>query len=797
MTGKNEKTEVLAPAGSYDIMTAVFSAGADAVYLGGDLFGARAYAGNFNQEELLRALDYAHLRGKKIYMTVNTLLKEQELSERLTDYLAPYYEAGLDAAIVQDLGVFQTLRDNFPDLPLHASTQMTVTGSRGALLLKQMGAARIVTARELSLSELKQIHTQCEIEIESFVHGALCYSYSGQCLFSSMNGRRSGNRGRCAQPCRLDYHVLDSAGQTVNNAKTRYALSPKDLCALQQLPEILEAGVHALKIEGRMKNATYAAGVTAIYRKYADLYQELGKSGYRVLEQDVTDLLAIYNRGGFTGGYYTQDKGRQMMSLSRPNHMGTAALKVLKNKNGCVTFQALAEIRPQDVFEIDAQHSFSSGDVYPQGVCFEVNLPRKYPLPPGKVLYRMRSQAVTDRVAGRFTAQKDSVPVRLSLEAVSGQPMALTMQLCAQDRGAFVKQAGAVVQPAVQQPADRERTVRQLARLGNTPFTAKEVQVRLGENVFLPVAQLNDLRRAAAEQLTEVVLSQYRRKRPEVPKKTPPVKETEQDGLAVRRSVLAVTKEQALLALESDLVDSVYYDFTLFAENCDIMDCGKERVLVLPYIVREKNGRRCAKLIQKAAAAGADAFLVRNLEEIGLLAELAADPGYSGTRRIIADAGLYCWNSAAAGALAELAERSGLSLCRITLPYELTADELAQIRTPGIAKELIVYGRIPLMVSEQCIRRTFGCCDPAGGQMSLADSKNSVYSVRSICSYCYNVIYSAKPLDLTAQKEQIRKTGAKVLRYDFTEAGIAGEAVWAKANPAADPYYGHFKTGVE
>lgn len=248
----NKKVEVLAPAGSYEIMEAVINAGADAVYLGGDSFGARAFAGNLNKEELLKAIDYAHIRDRKIYLTVNTLLKEHELGTQLIEYLKPFYEAGLDAVIVQDMGVFKLIREHFPDMPIHASTQMTITGAEGAKILENLHATRVVTARELKLDEIKAIHNSCNIEIESFVHGALCYCYSGQCLLSSMNGGRSGNRGRCAQPCRMEYDVYDSDGSMPESSEGRYVLSPKDMCAIKILPDIIDAGVYSLKIEGRM-----------------------------------------------------------------------------------------------------------------------------------------------------------------------------------------------------------------------------------------------------------------------------------------------------------------------------------------------------------------------------------------------------------------------------------------------------------------------------------------------------------------------------------------------------------------
>ncbi len=311
--------ELLAPAGSYETLQAVIAAGADAVYVGGGRFGARAYAQNLTEEELLKAIDLCHLYGKKLYLTVNTLLKEEELSDGLCDYLLPYYRQGLDAVIVQDMGVFRYIRRTFPDLPVHASTQMTVAGSYGAAYLKELGAARIVAARELSLKELRGIHERTEIEIECFVHGALCYCYSGQCLLSSIIGGRSGNRGRCAQPCRLPYEVLDQKGAAVP-AKGAYVLSPKDLCTIEHLPKLAAGGVHSFKIEGRMKQTAYAAGVVAVYRRYLDGWQNdlreaemrgmdgaealaYAEARYRVSREDQKLLLSLGNRSGFTEGY--------------------------------------------------------------------------------------------------------------------------------------------------------------------------------------------------------------------------------------------------------------------------------------------------------------------------------------------------------------------------------------------------------------------------------------------------------------------------------------------------------------
>ncbi|MFR5725401.1 MAG: peptidase U32 family protein [Clostridium sp.] len=312
---EKKRAELLAPAGSFASLKAAVAAGADAVYMGGARFGARAYAQNADQDEMIAAIEYAHLHGCRLYMTVNTLFKENELGE-LYEYLLPYYKAGLDGVIVQDLGALSFIREHFPGIELHASTQMTITSVYGAKELKRLGCCRVVPAREVSLEEIRRIYDETGMDIETFVHGALCYCYSGQCLMSSLIGGRSGNRGRCAQPCRLPYRVYGQEnGTAVNKEDQKCVLSMKDLCTLDILPQILEAGVFSLKIEGRMKSPRYTAGVVRIYRKYLDRYLEYGSEGYYVEPEDKKELLDLFDRGGFTSGYYTRHNGRDMIAL--------------------------------------------------------------------------------------------------------------------------------------------------------------------------------------------------------------------------------------------------------------------------------------------------------------------------------------------------------------------------------------------------------------------------------------------------------------------------------------------------
>ena len=314
------KTELLAPAGSLESLKAAVNAGADAVYIGGTKFGARAYANNLTEEDMKWAIDYAHLHGVSLYMTINTLLKDKEIEKDLYDYVKPYYEHGLDAAIVQDLGVLKALSEWFPDLPLHVSTQMTVTGAEGFEFFKQFpNVTRIVTSRELSMEELQKIRNTTDYEIESFIHGALCYCYSGQCLFSSVIGGRSGNRGRCAQPCRLPYDVLEGEKRISGNNE-KYILSPKDMNTLELLPQILDMGIDSLKIEGRMKRPEYTAGVVSIYRKYIDCYMASGGKDRTIQKKDLQELEELFRKRGYSKGFYVQHNGRNMMALSAPEN---------------------------------------------------------------------------------------------------------------------------------------------------------------------------------------------------------------------------------------------------------------------------------------------------------------------------------------------------------------------------------------------------------------------------------------------------------------------------------------------
>ncbi len=810
----NKKVEVLAPAGSYEIMKAVINAGADAVYLGGDSFGARAFAGNLNKEELLKAIDYAHIRDRKIYLTVNTLLKEHELGTQLIEYLKPFYEAGLDAVIVQDMGVFKLIMEHFPDMPIHASTQMTITGAEGAKILENLHATRVVTARELKLDEIKAIHNSCNIEIESFVHGALCYCYSGQCLLSSMNGGRSGNRGRCAQPCRMEYDVYDSDGSMLESSEGRYVLSPKDMCAIKILPDIIDAGVYSLKIEGRMKNVTYAAAVTALYRKYVDMYLEYGRKGYKVDDNDINDLMDLYNRGAFTTGYYNSNKGMQMMSVQRPNHMGTRALEVMSNVSGRITFKALEQINPQDVFEIDRDNSFSSGDSYKTGQTFEVNLPKRFRLCKGRVLYRTRNGRIVKDTAAKYTQIPVKKKIDVAFYAQAGQKA--NIMLTDSITGLVSYTEGEIVSEALKQPLSKDKIIQTLSKTGDTPFECGNIVLEMADNIFIPMGQLNELRRNAFHDMEDMITAEYRREYIHVcnDKKCDCNYQTaDKKTVHYKKSVMIMHMQQLEGVYEDGNIDDIYYNFSLFEDKEDIYNeisrchnAGKRAVLVLPHITTQKTSSKVYNLIMQAVMpeiddkrCRVDAVMVRNMQQIGIFAKIAGQDGYTGTTDVITDACMYIWNTEALKQFDDIAKLCGLRLIKVTLPYELTSGEMADINKSysDIDVELVVYTRIPVMISEQCVRKTKGICDHSYNKVVLQDIKKRSFTVQSICSYCYSIMYDSKRLNIAGRIDDIKSTGADYLRYELIDENKRIDQINAQSNEPDDMESGHFIMGVE
>lgn len=749
-----KELELLAPAGSLKTLKAVIHAGADAVYLGGSMFGARAYANNFNEEELLEAIRFGHIHGRKIILAVNTLLKEYELGQ-LYDYLHPYYEAGLDAVIVQDMGVMEFIKTHFPNLPIHTSTQMTITNVEGARLLKEQGVERVVTAREMSLEEIQRIHDEVGVELESFIHGALCYCYSGQCLFSSIIGGRSGNRGRCAQPCRLSYEVLQGEKSLTGHHATPI-LSLKDMCTLPFLYELADHGVYSFKIEGRMKTPEYAAGVVSIYRKYMDSY--LDGSRIPVEKKDIRALLELGNRGGFTNGYYYHHNDSDMLSGESASH----------NKS--------------------------------EGV-LQDNIRREYV-----------DTELKEKIKGKLILNKEC-PAKIEVQYGKIK----------------VSYQGDMVLVAQNRPLTKEVVTEKITKTGNTPFVFENLEVTMDDDIFMPVNQLNQLRRGALEALEEALLKPYERTLPELVETSSAETDRQTTGNAIKEKqisrqslsqtsgqqsagsstevrVLIEDAEQLPAVLKADFVDTVYLDCMLYtrenllrklSEDIDrVHASGKKAFYVFPFIFRQQTSLFYEKIMPELKKLPLNGIMVRSLDEIAFIKEWGNE-----NWQMVSDSNLYTYSNEAA----EYFYRLGM--IQDTIPVELNRKEI--LRRENSRSEMIIYGRLPLMITAQCIHKNTLGCMHQHKVLNLKDRYSVHFPVKNFCSECYNVIYNSLPVCLFKEDVTVKKIAPAALRLSFTteteeeteqiltiygdiykNGGILGQMPMECTN-------GHFKRGVE
>ncbi len=749
-----KELELLAPAGSLKTLKAVIHAGADAVYLGGSMFGARAYANNFNEEELLEAIRFGHIHGRKIILAVNTLLKEYELGQ-LYDYLRPYYEAGVDAVIVQDMGVMEFIKTHFPNLPIHTSTQMTITNVEGARLLKEQGVERVVTAREMSLEEIQRIHDEVGVELESFIHGALCYCYSGQCLFSSIIGGRSGNRGRCAQPCRLSYEVLQGEKSLTGHHATPI-LSLKDMCTLPFLYELADHGVYSFKIEGRMKTPEYAAGVVSIYRKYMDSY--LDGSRIPVEKKDIRALLELGNRGGFTNGYYYHHNDSDMLSGESASH----------NKS--------------------------------EGV-LQDNIRREYV-----------DTELKEKIKGKLILNKEC-PAKIEVQYGKIK----------------VSYQGDMVLVAQNRPLTEEVVTEKITKTGNTPFVFENLEVTMDDDIFMPVNQLNQLRRGALEALEEALLKPYERTLPELVETSSAETDRQTTGNAIKEKqisgqslsqtsgqqsagsstevrVLIEDAEQLPAVLKADFVDTVYLDCMLYtrenlirklSEDIDrVHASGKKAFYVFPFIFRQQTSLFYEKIMPELKKLPLDGIMVRSLDEIAFIKEWGNE-----NWQMVSDSNLYTYSNEAA----EYFYRLGM--IQDTIPVELNRREI--LRRETSRSEMIIYGRLPLMITAQCIHKNTLGCMHQHKVLDLKDRYSVHFPVKNFCSECYNVIYNSLPVCLFKEDVTVKKIAPAALRLSFTteteeeteqiltiygdiykNGGILGQMPMECTN-------GHFKRGVE
>lgn len=680
--------ELLAPAGSLDALKGAVEAGANAVYLAGEKFGARAYAENFAGEQLAEAVKFAHLRGVAIHVTVNTIIADSELDE-FAAYIKFLRRANVDALLIQDLGAASIIKQIAPEIPLHASTQMTIHNSEGVRALADLGFTRAVLSRELTLSEIEKICRESPIETEIFIHGALCVCWSGQCLMSSLIGGRSGNRGRCAQPCRLPYELVDANGKNLLNAG-KYLLSPKDLNTLDLLPRLVETGVTSLKIEGRMKRPEYVATVVKVYRDALDKKFST--------DEDRRKLAQIFNRD-FTTAYLEKNPGRNLISDSKPNNRGVLIGRVVEVGRDKIVLKLNGELHAGDQVEIwvkvGGRVTFTVEDFDLSGDLCTVKAPTRGVRVHDRA-FKIFDAELTAEARKFFTgAPVRRIGVAATIEAELGKPLTLT--LTDSDGNIATAQTNFIAETAKNRPLTLETLKAQIGRLGNSIFALDKISAAVDDNLMIPISELNDVRRRAVENLEIQRLKKFERVTisPCLKKNFLPFANANDKKKIISH---VDTLEKVKIALDAG-ADEILYGGETFTnqpvKNISaaielVHERGKKIFWATPRIVREDE----LPALEKILSAEVDAVYVHNLATLRLAKNFNVP--------IRTDFSLHVFNLTTINFLASL------GVDGVTLSPELN---LAQIKTIAqkspLPVECIVHGRQELMISAYCVLGSF------------------------------------------------------------------------------------------
>lgn len=788
--------ELLAPAGSREALVAAVENGANAIYLAGNAFGARAYASNFDREALREAIHFAHLRKVAIHVTVNTIVADEEMGP-LRDYLRFLYEAGADAVLVQDLGVARVAHETVPDLPLHASTQMSVSSLEGVRALAELGFTRVVLARELSLKEIRHICAHAPVEIETFMHGALCVCYSGQCLMSSMIGGRSGNRGRCAQPCRLPYTLVDEKGQDVLGDKAgSYLLSPRDLSTIDVIPDLIEAGVSSLKIEGRMKRPEYVATVVRTYREAIDTYYA-GK-GYAVTQEERDDLAQIFNRD-FTTAYLEGRPGKAMMSDRRPNNRGLLIGRVtaydwdrrivtvkLSGRLGLgdqvdfwvkvggrvtATISALTDAKGRAVEEGQAGDTVSFA--IPSAVRDHDRVFKVYDA-------RLMERAKETYASG---APVRRIPVAIAVRAAIGEP--LTVTLCDAEGHRGEGRTDFIGESARKRPLSEEIIRKQVSRLGTSVYEMKSLHCDIAGEVMVPMSEINEARRKAVEALDALRLKEIeaREHRPE-PKFTDRIARPTPKKARFLVAVDTLGKAEAALAAGADgiLFGGESYEHRVIApeeyERAWQMarEAGARIDFNTPRIVHDGQQKHVERLLAAFAAFPPDAVHVHNIAMLALVRRLT-------DFAIHADYSLISYNKQTLAFLKDYGASGA------TLSPELTAKEIRQLaKESPLPLTCIVHGRLELMVSNYCVTGSFlggcgegPCTQPCTrGHFALKDRKDALFPL-AMDQFCHMHVLNSKVLSMMPHAMKFRAADIETMQIEAKAMGEKEIAAIVKA----------------
>ena len=736
-----KKIELLSPAGNMESFYAAIHAGADAVYLAGKSFGARAFAKNFSNEELSHIINYAHLYNVKVYVTVNTVIFENEIEE-LTAYLEFLYLNNVDAVIVQDLGVINLIKQKIPDLEIHASTQMNTHNEKTLKYLKNIGVKRVVFARETSLDEINNMET--DIEREIFIHGALCMSYSGQCLLSEVIGGRSGNRGLCAGPCRLEYKLIEKENNCIKELKTngKYLLSTKDLCSLENLDEILKSNVHSLKIEGRMKSKEYIYLVTSIYRKAIDNYYKYGKTN--ITEKDIIELRKIYNRE-FTKGYLFNENKKEINNSIRPNHQGINIGKVIETSKYRIkiklndTLTRLDGIRIIDKNDIGftvnkIYKNFKSVEKAFKNDVIEIECNKK--VKNNSIVVKTTDIEQISNVE-KSLENKKRIPIKIKLVGKVDDYLKLTI-IDNQDNKVEVK-SSIKTSKANNQPVSKERIKEQLSRLNDTAFSINNLDIEMDDNIFIPIKEINNIRREAIYKLENL--------RTNFDRKILSYNDITYKNLNKQKetniNAFVKTEEQLKACIEMN-VDNIYVEQVLYDKYKNMYN---NLILCLPRIIKKHKEYNNMNLL---------------VRELGSL-------NYKRNNKINIDYTLNIANSLAIDFV------NDYNVNLVTLSVELKDSMIENIlkTNPNINTEIIIYGNIEVFISKYCIlnkhinkNQKCSICKIKDKKYYLVDRKNEQYQIINDIM-CNNILLSSKKIDKINQIKYYQNLGINNFRLNF------------------------------
>ena len=749
--------ELLAPVGSFESLKAAVQNGANAVYLGGKDFGARASANNFDRDELKEAVKYAHIRGVQVFVTTNTLRKENEI-ENFLEYVKFLYDIDVDAIILQDIGMARLIKRELPDFELHASTQMVAHSLEDVKYLESVGFDRVVLAREVTVEEIKYICDNCKADIEVFVHGALCVCYSGQCLMSSMIGNRSGNRGRCAQPCRQRYELVDVYTGEVVNSNGDYLLSPKDLSTIEEIDKIIDAGVHSLKIEGRMKRPEYVATVIDGYRKTIDEYLTTNK--LNVSDETISDLYTIFNRK-FTKGLLLGDVGKDVMNSQLPNNQGLYVGTVVdyNKKAKRLKIKLANTLKKGDGINLGGGtigRIIKNGNIETIGYKGEIiELDFVGEARKGQIVFKTSDSELMDRVQATFTQDKEFVKniIDAKITIKLGQKPILT--LMDRNKNKATVEGDKIVEEAMKVALSKEKVDTQLRKLGNTPYELDKLEIDLDDNVSLPVSLLNQMRRDCIELLDKerVIIKDRKYKNKNV--KYNPIQYNRNKKQEI--SVKVKNLEQLESALECG-VDRIYYEDTNTIDKAMslALKYNKKVIYSAPRIIRNKEYNQLAK----ANNAGVESVQVGNYGSID----------YFKDKELNIDYYLNAFNSETINYYKEIGADT---LC---ISQELNLNEIKEtIKYTDINIESIVYGYTPLMITEYCPMGVI--VRDCKKDKRVAKCKESIYALRNSKGdefrvsqdiFCRSTIYNSNVTCMLDNLYELNEIGINILRLDFT-----------------------------